>query len=817
MPVVPPLKTESYLRYEEMCQHVRTLADALPHLVKVHTIGASRSGRSLLLVEVTAQATGAAESKPAVWLDGNNRGCEVGSSMACLAVLQGLATEYGRDERITNLLDRCVFYIMPRVCLDGAEASLATGCDSEGAVRSGIKPCDIDGNGRVLQMRRRHPLGEWKASAADGRLMVPRTWEDTEGPFYQLVCEGIPASVTEDATGESLPEEQARRSFIETRQNICAALSLNGNADGIAYSQAPDMEPKDAQLFERIGQFLATSAEVPLTKDRCLSWTEDMYRERGLLVFRAGLWSFQRLAELDAAHPFAESEQVRALQWLDSLGIENSFVPWQTFEHPDWGEVEIGGWDLMQVWHNPPLGELLDGFCQTHLELVLSLAELLPDLRWNNPLVEIVGRKIEANGGRGKAVAWNRVEAELSNWGYLPTWLTERYRAQHQGVSVSLLLPEGGKTVSQPQEISCGHLAGMVSAHLGDKGNSMLLGGSREGRSCRVSWLIEGGSKVELTAVAPAGGRAVVAAAVSAPSTSFAASSEEMAPAPSEAPRVPSVSGRSGRPSRGESSANSSANQARNVSLLQGLGLDSVSASSGVAKPGSGGVIRSASASDGGAAEKNAQVSTVDLTGGRSVVRPVNLLGKASSEVSEMAAAPEPNVPVSDGHGAMGGYRPQARPTRPAGEAGGFSKPFPSGEYRAVGSPSGEYRAVAEREATSARLTGRSDSPLRKEVPSAPSGRVFGQSSPKPGGNQPVARAPLGRPVGHAEAEQRRQQMERAQSLGEVTTYGGFEVKPHSLLGNKKPVSEPEPEPPVTNPVPSGPVTAQLLRRNKEE
>lgn len=937
MPVVPPLKTDSYFRHEEMCQHMRALADALPHLVKVQNIGTSRSGRALLLAEVTAQATGTAESKPALWLDGNNRGCEVGSSMACLAVLQGLATEYGRDERITNLLDRCVFYILPRVCLDGAEACLTAGWNGEEGIRAGIKPCDVDGNGKVLQMRRQHPLGEWKVSQLDARLMVPRTLDDSEGPFYQLVSEGVPvagnngctdadgyadisgyeAGFTEascakvgclgaDRPEPGSPEDKARRAFLSAKQNICAVISLNGNADGIAFSEALEREPKDAQLFVKIGQLLASSAEVPLTKDRSLSWPEELYRERGLLAFRAGLWSFRRLAEMDSEHPFADEEQLRALQWLDSLGIENSCVPWQTFAHPDWGEVEIGGWDLMQMWHNPPLGELLDGFCQTHLELVLSLAELLPDLRWNSPVVELAGRKFDAEGPRGKAVAWNRVEAELSNWGYLPTWLTERYRARHQGISVSLQLPEGGKAVAPPPTISCGHLAGLVSAHLGEKGNSMLLGGAQEGRCCRVSWLIEGGSKVELTATCPAGGRAVVSAAVSAPSTNFAASSEEMAPASNEAPRsgyaagealqggyAPSepqpgnyapgesahgnyapggyarheaspggyagesssggyasgeashggyvgesssgshahgeaphggyAPGGARRSSRGENSANSSATQARNVSLLQGLGLDAASPAAGSAtKPSGGGVIRGTAASGSGATEKSAQPATVDLTGGRSVVRPVNLLSKSGAEANEATAAPEPKVPATAERSAMGGYRPQARPMRAGNEAAGLGKSFPSGEYRAVSSPSGEYRAVAEREAASARLAGRSDSPLRKEAAPAPSGRVFGQSGPKRGGAQPApgvpgARAPLGRPVGHAEAEQRRQQMERAQSQGEVTTYGGFEVKPHSLLGNKKPSAEPEPEPQASNPVPTGPVTAQLLRRNKEE
>ena len=124
MPVVPPFKTDSYLQYEELSQYLHTLEEAVPHLVKVYSIGASPAGRPLLVAEITNHGTGSASRKASIWIDGNSRGRDLASSAACLAILQRLASEHGRDETITDFVDRYAFYIMPRVCPDEADEYL---------------------------------------------------------------------------------------------------------------------------------------------------------------------------------------------------------------------------------------------------------------------------------------------------------------------------------------------------------------------------------------------------------------------------------------------------------------------------------------------------------------------------------------------------------------------------------------------------------------------------------------------------------------------------------------------------------------------
>ncbi|MEW6279267.1 MAG: M14 family zinc carboxypeptidase, partial [Candidatus Eremiobacterota bacterium] len=135
MPVVPSLGTDHYFAYQELVDYMRSVEAAVPHLVRLYSIGTSAENRPLVMAEVTNRGSGEGPEKPALWLDGNLHAAEVAGSMACLEVLYQLASGHGRDEFITHLLDTRTFYILPRLAPDGAEYCLATG----NVVQSGIR------------------------------------------------------------------------------------------------------------------------------------------------------------------------------------------------------------------------------------------------------------------------------------------------------------------------------------------------------------------------------------------------------------------------------------------------------------------------------------------------------------------------------------------------------------------------------------------------------------------------------------------------------------------------------------------------------
>jgi hypothetical protein len=134
------LTYDTYPRYEELTLTLRALADEHPGLCKVESIGKSYEGREIWLMELTNTGTGPAAEKPAFWVDGNTHAGEVTGSMAALYLLETLLEGYGSDERITDLLDRQAFYLLPRLSPDGAERYLTTPYSLRASMRPWPEP-----------------------------------------------------------------------------------------------------------------------------------------------------------------------------------------------------------------------------------------------------------------------------------------------------------------------------------------------------------------------------------------------------------------------------------------------------------------------------------------------------------------------------------------------------------------------------------------------------------------------------------------------------------------------------------------------------
>jgi murein tripeptide amidase MpaA len=193
------IRFDTYYDYAALSEALHQLAAAHPELARLESIGRSHEGRDLWLITVTNQATGPDTEKPAFWLDGNIHSVELAASMACLYSINELLTRYGDDPQATRLLDRMAFYILPRINPDGAELALARPPRYvRSGVRdypfadqdSGLRPEDVDGDGRRLSMRLRDPAGPWKKSARDPRAMIRRGPDEDGGEYYRVFPEG---------------------------------------------------------------------------------------------------------------------------------------------------------------------------------------------------------------------------------------------------------------------------------------------------------------------------------------------------------------------------------------------------------------------------------------------------------------------------------------------------------------------------------------------------------------------------------------------------------------------------------------------------
>jgi len=199
---MPDIKFNRFYRYNELILLLKAYAREYPNLIWLQSIGKSFEGRDVWLVTATNFKRGKDAEKPALWVDGNLHASEVTGSAAALYLIHALVTKHKKDENVTRALDTRVFYIVPRVNPDGAEWALA---DSPKEIRSSTRLYpyledhveglvwgeDINGDGRILQMRIEDPNGAWKAHPKEPRLMIRRDPIETGGKYFRILPEGL--------------------------------------------------------------------------------------------------------------------------------------------------------------------------------------------------------------------------------------------------------------------------------------------------------------------------------------------------------------------------------------------------------------------------------------------------------------------------------------------------------------------------------------------------------------------------------------------------------------------------------------------------
>ena len=465
------LSYDIYYKHAELTKALEDLASAYPELCQLGSIGQSWQGREVWYVTLTNQASGNHADKPAIYIDGNTHAGEVTGSMTALYTIDYLLRNYGQDEEVTWLLDNRTFYVVPRVNPDGAELYLTTPYMLRSSVRPwphadvsempGLYAEDIDGDGYILQMRVRDDLkGEWKVSKHDGRVMVPRLMDDREGPFYRLYTEGL----IEDFQGEpftarptpwgldlnrnypsqwnpqirgggdypaSEPEVKNVVDFILAHKNIGALEALH-TAGGIFF-RSPYTYPEeklnqeDLQLLRtlaRRGTDLTGYPDVPSTGGIFAATIVDWaYENCGIPGFTPELWDMAgragvkidwlRRQPLTPAE--AEEQELKLLAWNDRELSGQGFFRWRKFEHPQLGEVELGGWNPKFVRQNPP-HKFLEQECHKMSRFLLKHAAALPQVAIEETLVE------------QQAPGIYKVSVLAANHGFLPTYLCNKGR-----------------------------------------------------------------------------------------------------------------------------------------------------------------------------------------------------------------------------------------------------------------------------------------------------------------------------------------------------------------------------------------------------
>jgi murein tripeptide amidase MpaA len=179
------LTFDRYHTVDVMYAWLKRWAGQHPGLMALDEVGRSFEGRPILQVTLTNQKTGSHLEKPAAYFEGGRHSGEITSSESVLWLLQYLLQGYGRDPRITRLLDTKAVYLRLQNNPDGSNLYLHTAQRNRSSVRphdtdrDGLldedAEEDLDGNGVIHALR-------WRARPAeDGRGAVCYTVPDGKG------------------------------------------------------------------------------------------------------------------------------------------------------------------------------------------------------------------------------------------------------------------------------------------------------------------------------------------------------------------------------------------------------------------------------------------------------------------------------------------------------------------------------------------------------------------------------------------------------------------------------------------------------------
>ena len=507
------LQFDRFLRYAELTAALADLARRHPKLFRVDTIGKSHEGRDIQVVVATNAASGDAESKPGFWVDGNIHAGELTASMACLTILDFLERGYGADAEVTRLLDTRALYICPRVNPDGAEWALA---DKPRYIRSSTRPYpfdedpvdglnveDVDGDGRILSMRIRDTNGGYKAHPDDARLMIPRDPAEAGGDYWRVIPEGtlvnydgVEMRLNRDKQGLDLnrnfpaawrqefeqlgagpyptsePEVRAVVDYIVRHPNLCAAVSFHTHSGVILrpFSAEPDdhMPAEDLWLYKLFGRKsteLTGYPNISIFHDfkyhpkRIITGGFDWaYEHLGQFFWTVEIWAPVKEAGVEGYHfidwyrEHPAEDDLKLLRWSDrELGGEG-YVSWYPFEHPQLGAVELGGWNRLGVFRNPPV-KYREREVRRFPRWIVWQALTLPRL-------ETLRTEVVALG----ADTW-KVRLVVQNSGYLPSYVTKRAleRKIVRGVVYEIALPAGAELVGGKPRVEGAQLEGRAS------------------------------------------------------------------------------------------------------------------------------------------------------------------------------------------------------------------------------------------------------------------------------------------------------------------------------------------------------------------
>lgn len=529
---------DHYFLYQDIIDMCTSFVNDYPDLCSKETICITEKNREVIAMTLTNKNTGDPLDKPAFYMDANTHAGEITGNVVAMHMMDYLLTNYASNSTCKKILDEYTVYVIPRITMDGSEVYLTSAYGLRSADRdynvqdNGIKQFDLDDDGVIRSMRIKNKHGAWKKDVLNENLMVEREPDDIDGEFYDVFVEGIMDNyngvnlyqkkaewgldfnrnypygwyneVRQSGAGYyplSNPENKAVVDFVLKHPNIGAVLTMHTSGGVLLYppgtKHEKDGDPTDMKIYKTIGKMATKEMDYPcinifdnFNKDQVFfpsgAFDDWCYQDQGIYAYTMELWDLNKhigkpVDWFDKKEPTIE-DMMDTYNKMIKFSEENdldAFKPWTKIDHPQFGEVEVGGFNHKFLLQNCPckfLKEEVEKATKFSLRYLLALPKL--------NIEDTIVTKLADN--------MYKVEAVIANDGYMPTYLSNEAKKLKKDESIKVTI-ENCKVLSKDKTIEIDSLGGYSLCDTSSSLYGNLQTTNRNDIACKVEWIIETG------------------------------------------------------------------------------------------------------------------------------------------------------------------------------------------------------------------------------------------------------------------------------------------------------------------------------------
>ena len=305
-------------------------------------------------------------------------------------------------------------------------------------------PDDLDGDGSITMMRKKDPNGYLKSHPDDPRVMIP-VQPGEKGEYTMLGQEGIDndgdGRINEDPMGGydmnrnygynwqpnyvqmgsgtypfAWPETKATRDFLLAHPNIMGAQNFHNYGGMILVGPGANNMGEYPRADMTVYDFIGKKGEKILPGYNYFKVYKDLYTVFGgsidWIYNVLGIYTFSNELDMDPFDSLSEmlgqrsedeldedlerllsyQQMLNEMTYHDLVLMGEHFTEWKPYDHPLFGEIEIGG--VKKFGRRvPPLFQLADT-CHRNAAFCLYHADQLPRLTFDEVTVTKMGKDL---------------------------------------------------------------------------------------------------------------------------------------------------------------------------------------------------------------------------------------------------------------------------------------------------------------------------------------------------------------------------------------------------------------------------------------